>query len=63
MELLNEHQRRALSNRLAMLDRFFYDVHELLGSESLRGDMFEVINNLTPEQREQLVGLMNEGAW
>ena len=60
-DLLNEHQRRALSSRLAMLDRFFYDVEQLLSGDSPRGEMFEVINDLTEEQRKNLSGLLNEG--
>lgn len=59
-DLLNEHQRRALSTRLALLDRFFYDVEELLIRDSPRGEMFEVINDISEEQREKVLGLINE---
>ena len=60
-ELLNEHQRRALSARLAMLDRFFYDVEQLLICDAPRGEMFEVINDLTEDQKENVLSLLNEG--
>lgn len=60
-DLLNENQRRALSTRLAMLDRFFYDVEQLLSSDSPRGEMFELINDLTDEQRESVISLVNQG--
>lgn len=60
-DLLNENQRRALSTRLAMLDRFFYDVEQLLSSDSLRGEMFKLINDLTDEQREGVISLVNQG--
>ena len=38
-DLLNENQQRALATRLAMLDRFFYDVEQRLSGESQRGEM------------------------
>ena len=60
-ELLNENQRRALSARLAMLDRFFYDVEQLLICDAPRGEMFEVINDLTEDQKENVLSLLNEG--
>ncbi len=60
-DLLNEHQRRALSTRLAMLDRFFYDVEQLLSGESPGGEMFEVINDISEQQRERVLGLLKEG--
>ena len=60
-DLLNENQRRALSTRLAMLDRFFYDVEQLLSRNSPRGEMFELINDLTDEQRDRVIRLVNEG--
>ena len=59
-DLLNEHQRRALSRRLAMLDRCLCDVEQLLGGDSPRGEMFEVINDLTDEQREKVLSLLTE---
>lgn len=59
-DLLNEHQRRALSTRLAMLDRFLYDLEQLLTEDSPRGEMFEVINDLTEEQRDKVLSLVNE---
>lgn len=59
-DLLNEHQRRALSARLTMLDRFLYDVEQLLSGSSPRGEMFEVINDLTEEQQERALSLVNE---
>lgn len=60
-ELLNDNQRRALSARLAMLDRFFYDVEQLLICDPPRGEMFEVINDLTEYQKENVLSLLNEG--
>lgn len=60
-DILNENQRRALSTRLAMLDRFFYDVEQLLNAGSPRGEMFELINDLTDEQRERVISLVNQG--
>jgi hypothetical protein len=60
-DLLNENQRRALSTRLAMLDRFFYDVEQLLSGDSPHGEMFELINDLTDEQRDRVTSLVNEG--
>ena len=60
-DLLNEHQRRALSTRLAMLDRCLYDVEQLLSGDSPRGEMFEVINDLTEDQRDKVLSLVNEG--
>lgn len=59
--LLNEHQRRALSTRLAMFDRCLYDIEQLISGDSPRGEMFEVINDLTEKQREQVLSLLNEG--
>lgn len=59
-DLLNEHQRRALSTRLAMLDRFFSDVEQVLSGHSPRGEMFEVINDLTAEQRQKVSSFLNE---
>lgn len=58
--LLNEHQRRALSTRLAMLDRWLYDVEQVLSDDCPRGEMFEVINDLTDGQRERVLRLLNE---
>lgn len=60
-DLLNENQQRALSTRLAMLDRFFSDVEQLLTGEPLRGVMFEVINDLSEEQKENVFSLLKEG--
>ncbi len=60
-DLLNENQQRALSTRLAMLDRFFYDVEQLLTGDAPRGEMFEVINDLSKEQKESVLSLLNEG--
>jgi hypothetical protein len=60
-KLLNENQQRALSTRLAMLDRFFYDVEQLVSGDALRGEMFEVKNDLTEQQKEKMLGLLNEG--
>ena len=60
-ELLNENQQRALATRLAMLDRFFYDVEQLLSSNAVSGELFEVINDLTEEQQRKIVDLINEG--
>lgn len=60
-ELLNENQRRALSTRLAMLDRFFYDIEELLSRDCLRGEMFLVINDLTEGQKQEVLSLIEEG--
>ena len=60
-ELLNENQRRALAARLAMLDRFFYDVEQLLIYDAPRGEMFEVINDLADDQKETVLSLLNEG--
>ncbi|MFN2531843.1 MAG: hypothetical protein ABR555_11145 [Pyrinomonadaceae bacterium] len=59
--LLNANQQRALSTRLAMLDRFFYDVEQLLSGDAPKGEMFEVINALTEEQKESVLSLLNEG--
>ena len=60
-ELLNENQRRALSTRLAMLDRFFYDVEQQLTGKTVRGEMFEVINDLSEAQKGEVLRLLNEG--
>ena len=60
-DVLNEHQRRALSTRLTMLDRFFYDVEQLVSGDSPRGAMFELINDLTDEQRDRVISLVKEG--
>ena len=60
-ELLNENQRRALSARLAMLDRFFSDVEQLLTGHAPRGEMFEVIDDLTDDQKKTALSLLNEG--
>ena len=53
------HCRRALSAQLAMLDRFFYDVEQLLICDAPRGEMFEVINDLTDDQKENVLSLLN----
>lgn len=60
-ELLNENQRRALSARLAMLDRFFSDIEQLLNGDGQRGEMFEVINDLTDDQKEKVLSLLDDG--
>lgn len=60
-ELLNENQRRALSARLAMLDRFFSDIEQLLNGDGRRGEMFELINDLTDDQKEKVLSLLDDG--
>jgi hypothetical protein len=37
----NENQQRALSTRLAMLDRFFYEVEQQLTGKTVRGEMLK----------------------
>jgi hypothetical protein len=58
--LLNEHQRRALSTRLTMLDRFLSDVEQLLSGSAPRGEMFEVVNDLSEEQKQNVRSLVKE---
>lgn len=60
-ELLNDNQRRALSARMAMLDRFFADIEQLLNGDAPRGEMFEVIIDLTDDQKEKVLNLLKEG--
>lgn len=36
-------------------------VEQLLSGDALRGEMFEVINDLTEQQKEKVLRLLNEG--
>lgn len=56
--LLNEHQHRALSTRLALLDHQLYDAEQLVRGELGRGPMFETSSDLTAEERRTLLELL-----
>jgi len=56
--LLNEHQHRALSTRLAILDREFAEAERLLKGELESGPMFSTSTDLTEEEKEALQGLL-----
>ena len=43
-----------------MLDRHLCDVEQLLTGEAPRGEMFEAINDLTENQREQVLRLVRK---
>jgi hypothetical protein len=60
-DLLNDNQRRALSARMAMLDRFFSDIEQLLDAGARPGEMFEVIIDLTDDQKAKVLTLLKEG--
>ncbi len=57
-ELLNVHQQRALSVRLAMLERYLYDVSTLLSGEAPSGEMFAIRDDLTGEQKKAVLALV-----
>jgi hypothetical protein len=57
-EFLNEHQHRALSTRLALLDQQLYDAERLARGELGSGAMFEVWSDLTTEEAESLLRLL-----
>ena len=59
-EFLNEHQHRALSTRLALLDRQLYDAERLVRGELGNGPMFETWSDLTAEEKETLLPLLAE---
>ena len=44
-----------------MLDRFFFDVEQMLNGQSMSGEMFEVINDLSDDQKARARSLLNEG--
>jgi hypothetical protein len=59
--LLNEHQHRALSTRLAIIDRELFDAERLIRGGVGSGAMFETSNDLTAEERDQLLRLLMAG--
>jgi hypothetical protein len=58
--LLNERQHRALSTRLALLDRQLYDAERLVRGELGSGSMFESSTDLSIEETEALRRLLAE---
>jgi hypothetical protein len=59
-KLLNEHQHRALSTRLGLLDRQLYDAERLIRGELGSGPMFETWSDLSAEEKEILLPLLAE---
>jgi hypothetical protein len=58
--LLNEHQHRALSTRLGLLDRQLYQCERILRGELPKSEMFEMTSDLTAEDSRVLLELTNE---
>ncbi len=56
--LLNEHQHRALSSRLALLDRQLSEAERLVTSELARGPMFAMSSDLTAREKQDLQRLL-----
>lgn len=59
-ELLNEHQHRALSTRLGLLDRQLYDAEQFVRGELGSGPMFETRSDLTVEEKKTLLELLSK---
>jgi hypothetical protein len=55
--LLNEHQHRALSTRLALLDRQLYEAERFVRGDLGSGPMFETRSDLKTEETEALLDL------
>jgi hypothetical protein len=56
--LLNEHQHRALSTRLRILDQELHDAEKLAKGKLARGELFDTKSDLTVDETEELLGLI-----
>ncbi len=55
---LNEHQHRALSTRLGLLEQQLYEAERLTRDELGNGSMFETCSDLTYDEKEKLLRLL-----
>jgi len=56
--LLNDDQRRALSTRLALLDRQLTETEALIVGGRFEGAMFKIENRLSPNRTQQILALL-----